>query len=92
MAIKFPFAVVAAALVAGLGPGHPKAHDMNMPMEVGHVHLQTSCSAPAAADIDLGLSLLYSFWYDAARRVFQKAEAEQPECAMAWWGEAMSDW
>ena len=52
---------------------------MAMPMEVGHVHLQTSCSVRAAADIDRGVSLLYSFWYDAARRSFQNAEAEQPE-------------
>ena len=85
--------IVAAALAACLGPMGPiDAHDMAMPMEVGHVHLQVSCSARAAADIDRGVSLLYSFWYDAARRSFQNAEAEQPECAMAWWGEAMSDW
>ena len=89
---RFRSRIVAAALAACLGPaGAADAHDMAMPVEVGHVHLQTSYSARAAADIDRGVSLLYSFWYDAARRIFQNAGAEQPECAMAWWGEAMSD-
>ena len=93
MPIRFRSRIVATALAACLGPTcAAEAHDMAMPMEVGHVHLQTSCSARAAVDIDRGVSLLYSFWYDAARRSFQNAEAEQPECAMAWWGEAMSDW
>ncbi len=83
-------ALALAAFAAG--PTQAAMHDMAMPVEAGHVHLQTSCAPAAAADINRGVSLLYAFWYDPARRSFQKAEAEQPACAMAWWGEAMSDW
>ena len=86
------FAATAVTALIGSAPWPAAAHDRSMPMEVGHVHLETSCAPAAAADIDRGVSLLYSFWYDAARRSFQKAEADQPACAMAWWGEAMSDW
>ena len=73
--IRLAAALALAAFAAG--PTQAAVHDMAMPMEAGHVHLQTSC-APAAADIDRGVSLLYAFWYDPARRSFQKAEAEQP--------------
>ena len=88
--VKRAAALALAAFAAG--PTQAAVHDMAMPVEAGRVHLQTSCAPAAAADIDRGVSLLYAFWYDPARRSFQKAEAEQPACAMAWWGEAMSDW
>ena len=60
--------------------------------EVGHVHLQTSCAPAVTADLDRGLSLLYSFWYEEARKDFAEAAIADPACAMAYWGQAMSEY
>lgn len=37
-----------------------------------------------------GLAALHSFWYDAAREAFRRAQEEDPGFALAYWGEAMS--
>ena len=65
---------------------------MHMPEQVGHVHLSTTCSTTAAGDLDRGLSLYYSFWYDEARKSFSRAVALDPHCAMAYWGQAISEY
>ena len=54
------------------------------------VSFETSCQAATRADFDRGVSLLHSFWYDAALAMFHKVLAADPDCAMAWWGEAMT--
>ena len=64
----------------------------NMPMGVGHVHFQNSCSPIVQADVSDGLAALYSFWFDEARTRFERAARRQPECAIAYWGEAMSSY
>ena len=63
-----------------------------MPEEVGHVRLQNSCSPSVGADLDRGLSLYYSFWYDEARARFDHAARVDPNCAMAYWGQAVSEY
>jgi len=78
-------ALSAATLASG--------HDMGMDMgAVGHVHLASTCAPAAQRQIDRGAGFLYSFMYDEARRSFQEAAAAQPACALAHWGQAMSDW
>jgi tetratricopeptide (TPR) repeat protein len=57
---------------------------------VGHVHLPTSCSAPAQQQFDRGVALLHSFWYEESSRTFAAVATLDSSCAMAYWGEAMS--
>ena len=76
-------------LLAGTSVGQDH---MQMREEVGHVHLRTSCSPVAAADLDRGLSLFYSFWYEEARKDFTEAVIADPGCAMAYWGQAISEY
>ena len=52
-------------------------------------HISASSTA-AQDDFDDGLTLLYAFNPEAARRSFQHAAQADPGCAMAWWGIAMS--
>jgi len=33
---------------------------------------------------------MHSFWHDEAEREFRKISAADPDCAMAWWGVAMT--
>jgi hypothetical protein len=58
--------------------------------EVGHVHMDTTCSPAVAADFDRALALLHNFWYARALEGFQRVSNEDPECAIAYWGAAMT--
>ena len=57
---------------------------------LGAVDFETSCKPGIRAEFNRGVGLLHSFWYDAALVVFQKVLAQDPGCAMAYWGEAMT--
>src|SRR5262245_23821742 len=56
----------------------------------GHVHMQTSCSDRVTVDFDRALALLHNFWYDRALQRFNQVAKDDPECAMAYWGAAMT--
>ncbi len=60
--------------------------------QFGSVDFETSCSPKVKKDFDLAVSLLHSFEYDEAEKVFAKIIDEEPECAMAYWGVAMSNY
>ncbi|MHB1844019.1 MAG: hypothetical protein ACYCWW_04170 [Deltaproteobacteria bacterium] len=53
-------------------------------------HFQSTCQARAASDLTRGVWLLDSFWFDEAERAFRAAEANDPGCSLAFWGEALS--
>ncbi len=59
--------------------------------QFGSVEFETSCSGKVKKDFNLALSLLHSFEYDEAEKVFAKIIDEEPACAMAYWGIAMSN-
>ena len=60
--------------------------------QFGAVEFETSCSEKVKKDFDFGVALLHSFEYDEAEKVFAKIIYEEPECAMAYWGVAMSNY
>ena len=41
---------------------------------------------------DQGIGQLHGFWFYEAERTFRQIAAEDPECAMAYWGMAMANW
>jgi tetratricopeptide (TPR) repeat protein len=57
----------------------------------GVVAFATSCSEKVKADFNLATQLLHSFEYDEAEKVFAKVIDQEPGCAMAYWGIAMSN-
>ena len=57
---------------------------------VGHVHMDVSCSPSLSADFDFALALLHNFWYARALEAFNKVIQADPQCAMAYWGAAMT--
>jgi hypothetical protein len=59
--------------------------------EFGTLESDLSCNASTRDDFNLGIKLLHSFEYDEAEKVFAGIIEEQPECAMAYWGVAMSN-
>src|ERR671912_351546 len=60
--------------------------------QFGAVAFPTSCSEKVKKDFDLAIALLHSFEYDEAEKVFAKIIDEEPQCAMAYWGVAMSNY
>lgn len=60
--------------------------------QFGTVEFVTSCSPKTKKDFDLAIALLHSFEYDEAEKVFAKIIDDDPGCAMAYWGVAMSNY
>ncbi|WP_254061420.1 hypothetical protein [Granulicella sp. L60] len=51
-----------------------------------------SCAATVEAPFERGIALMHSFWYEEAQKQFQAVAAADPQCAMAQWGLAMTEW
>lgn len=57
----------------------------------GKVEFGLSCSEAAQSDFNLATALLHSFEYKDAERVFARVIDRDPDCLMAYWGVAMSN-
>ena len=57
---------------------------------VGTAHMETSCAPAVQARFDRALAVLHNFWYARALTQFQEIQEADPECAMAYWGAAMT--
>ena len=59
---------------------------------MGKVHFPATTKKPEAqAFIDQGVAQLHSFYYFESERSFRQAAKIDPDCAMAYWGMAMSN-
>src|SRR5438093_598364 len=86
-----------AALVIACAPGAFAQHDQHgaaPPDAIGSasVKFQTSCAAVVKDDFNKGVALLHSFWFPEAIKMFEGILARDPDCAMAHWGIALSNW
>jgi hypothetical protein len=57
---------------------------------LGSVNFPSSCAPQAQPVIVKGVALLHSFQYQQAEQTFAGAAAQDPTCAMAYWGQALS--
>lgn len=60
-------------------------------LQFGSAEFKTACCDASKADFNLAVKLLHSFEYDEAEKAFAKVVDTDPDCAMAWWGIAMSN-
>jgi tetratricopeptide (TPR) repeat protein len=58
----------------------------------GTVDFSVSCAPEARPEFIRGVALLHSFFYEEARRIFTSVAEQDPNCAMAQWGIAMTWW
>lgn len=65
-------------------------HQLDPNQKLGTVSFSTSCASSVQKPFERGVALLHSFWYDEAYKQFQSVAAQDPQCAIAYWGEAMS--
>jgi hypothetical protein len=57
---------------------------------LGTVHFPVTCTPEAQQAFDQAMELQHSFWYQAAHDAFSDVLQRDPECAMAYWGIAMT--
>ncbi|MGN8550752.1 hypothetical protein ACQPTN_41980 [Bradyrhizobium sp. 13971] len=57
---------------------------------MGKVHFATSCKPEAQELFDRAMLYQHSFWYSASRRTFEEVLEADPQCAIAYWGIALS--
>lgn len=96
-----PLMIVSAALalalsnVTGILASQQEQHSHEQgaaPERLGKVHFGTSCSTAVGQEFDRGVALLHSFWFSAGIQAFNRVLSNDPACAMAHWGIAMSWW
>jgi tetratricopeptide (TPR) repeat protein len=68
-----------------------RSSDALTPAVLGSVSFQTSCKPQVQQEFNRAVALLHSFWLDAAERSFQAVARRDPDCAMAQWGVAMTN-
>jgi hypothetical protein len=86
-AIGAPLAV--SATVTALVFSHPVSAQ-SADQKLGEVHFATSCNPTAQAAFDKAMLYQHSFWYRASQRAFEAALNADPDCAIAYWGMALS--
>jgi tetratricopeptide (TPR) repeat protein len=67
-----------------------EVHDHGVPEKLGKVSFPISCSPAVQNQFNRGVALLHSFAYSAANDAFQAVARQDPKCAMAHWGAAMT--
>jgi hypothetical protein len=90
-ALVFALCLSSLALADDEGEGHHHHEDMTE-VQVGTVHFPSSCSPAVQKSIERGVAMLHSFWYEEAQKQFVQVEKDDPSCAVARWGVAMSHW
>ncbi len=96
MTMKPTIQLLAAAFVIACAPAASAQHEGHgMPPDAigsASVKFETSCAAAVKDDFNKGVALLHSFWFPEAIKAFDAILARDPNCAMAHWGIALSNW
>src|SRR5438128_11777753 len=92
-----PWLVAALAAMLALGAARSAAAQSNNPHDLMEgrgrdVSFPVSCGADIQPRFDAALAALHSFWYGQALKEFTAITQAKPDCAMAYWGIAMSVW
>ena len=67
-------------------------HEDLTEVQLGTVYFPVSCVPSVQKPFARGIALLHSFWYEEAEKEFIQIAKDDPHCAMAHWGIAMSIW
>jgi hypothetical protein len=87
-------AALAALTALGVTPNAIAQSDLHDLMEGRGrgVSFPVSCGADIQPRFDAAVAALHSFWYGQALKEFTAISEATPDCAMAYWGMAMSVW
>src|SRR5437588_562818 len=81
--------IAIAAAAAGLVLAQP-AFGQSDDTKLGQVHFEASCKPDAQKHFDRAMLYQHSFWYRASQMAFEDVLKADPECAIAYWGIALS--
>ncbi|MEO5616142.1 MAG: hypothetical protein ABIS67_00070 [Candidatus Eisenbacteria bacterium] len=87
--------ILAGLLILGSSQARAQGEHPHAMVDLGRVgktHFPVSCSPARQEDFDQAAALLHSFFYEESERRFAIIASQDPRCAMAWWGIAMSLW
>ena len=84
--------ITAALLAAASTGGMSQEHQHGNTEKLGEVHFATSCAAAAPGEFNRAVALLHSFQFSRAIAAFTAVLSDDPTCAIAYWGIALSDW
>jgi tetratricopeptide (TPR) repeat protein len=73
-----------------LGFGGSGIAQENADQKLGTVHFATSCNETAQRRFDRAMRYQHSFWYTASKEIYDETLKADPECAIAYWGIALS--
>ncbi len=76
--------------IPGFVAGAQEGHEHSAPEKLGEVSFPISCQPAVQQQFNRGVALLHSFAYTAAENAFQSVADQDPKCAMAHWGMAMT--
>jgi len=76
--------------VTMLGFAGPALAQENADQKLGTVHFATSCNETAQRRFDRAMRYQHSFWYTASKEIYEETLKADPECAIAYWGIALS--
>ena len=83
---------VAVLFVFAAALGMTQEHQHGSGETLGEVHFATSCNEAAQSAFDRAIARLHSFQFSTAIEGFNLALGDDPTCAIAYWGIALSDW
>src|SRR5262245_13628933 len=58
--------------------------------DFGNIHFSVSCGPAAQQQFDRAVAMLHSFFYPETEKAFRSIAQQEPSCAMAYWGIAIS--
>jgi hypothetical protein len=84
--------LTAVLLTFAAARGMAQEHQHDNGEKLGAVHFATSCNEVAQMEFNRAVALLHSFQFSRAINGFNVVLADDPTCAIAYWGIALSDW
>jgi hypothetical protein len=70
----------------------PAQAQKDIDQQLGNVHFRTSCNDAAQQHFNRAMRYQHSFWYRASKKAFEETLKADPNCAIAYWGIALSLW
>ena len=84
--MRLNFLATAVALSCGL-VGAALAHEVEESQgQIGKVNFPNSCDAKVQKELQRGVAMLHSFWFDAGDKAFRHVIADDPGCGVAAFG------
>jgi tetratricopeptide (TPR) repeat protein len=83
-------AIAIASMAVAMSLGAAAQRYTPATADVEPLPMHTSCAADARVEVDRGVALLVLLASQEARRAFERATTSDPDCALGYWGQAVS--